>query len=83
MGVNTTLMARTAAIPQVMYSCETSGMSDSCLYNARVKTAMAASPAAAGRNPNRTLLAADGTSGTLDPAFEAHAAVIRHWAMAV
>ena len=30
-----------------------------------------------------TLLAADGTSGTLDPAFEAHAVVIRHWALAV
>ena len=30
-----------------------------------------------------TLLVIDGTSGTLDPAFEAHAPVIRHWALAV
>ena len=82
-GVNTTLMARTAAVPAVMYGCETFGVSDSCLHNARVKIAMAASPAAAGRNPVLTLLAVDGSSGTLDPAFEAHAAVIRHWALAV
>ena len=75
MGVNTTLMARTAAVPQVVYGCETFGVSDdSCHHNARVKIAMAASPAAAGKNPVLTLLAADGTRGTLAPAFEAHAA---------
>jgi hypothetical protein len=83
MGVNTTLMARTAAVPKVMCGCETFGVSDSSLHSARVKIALAASPAAAGKNPILTLLAADGTSGTLDPAFEAHAAVIRHWALAI
>ena len=30
-----------------------------------------------------TLLAIDGVSGTLDPAFEAHASITRHWALAV
>ena len=44
---------------------------------------MAASPAASSKNPVLTLLAIDGTSGTLDPAFEAHASVIKHWALAV
>ena len=70
-------MARTAAVPAVMYGCETFGVSDSCLHNARVKVAMVASPAAAGRNPVLTLLALDGSSGTLDPAFEARFEVPR------
>ena len=30
-----------------------------------------------------TLLAIDGVNGTLDPAFEAHASITRHWALAV
>ena len=35
-----------------------------------------------GRNPPLTLLAIDGTSGTLDPAFEAQVAPISNWATA-
>jgi hypothetical protein len=83
LGVNTTLMTRTAGVPAFIYGCETMGLSDSCLNDARTKIAKAASPATSGRNPVLTLLALDGGSGTLDPAFEAHAAPIRHWANAV
>ena len=82
-GVNTALMTRTAAVPAVMYGCETMGLSDSCLKDVRTKIAKAASPVSCGRNPVLTLLAIDGTNGTIDPAFEAHAAIIRHWALAV
>ena len=47
-----------------------------------LRSLKAASPAAGGRNPILTSLALDRTSGTLDPAFEAHASVTEHWALA-
>ena len=76
-------MARTAAVPAVMYGCEVMGLSDTCLKDARTKIAKAASPITCGRNHVLTLLAIDGSSGTLDPAFEARASIARPWALAV
>ena len=76
-------MARTAGVTAIMYGCETMGVSDSCLGEARSKIAKAASPAAAGKNPVLTLLAIDGQGGTLDPCFKAHVSPIRHWVVAV
>lgn len=81
-GVNTTLMARIPGVLAIMYGCEVMGLSDSCLRDARAKIAKAASPATSGRNATLTL-ALDGSSGTLDPAFEAHVAPLRHWATAL
>ena len=69
--------------PALMHGCETFGISDSALAAARGKVAKAASPDGSGRNPGLALLTIDGTCGTLDPAFAAHAGPIIHWARAV
>ena len=83
MGGNAALMVRTAGVPAIMYGCETMGLSDSCLHEARCKVASAAAPNAGGKNHLLTLLAIDGQYGTLDPAFDAHVGPIKHWALAV
>ena len=66
LGVNTALMARTAGKPLVMHGCKV------------ILLALATG----GRNTTLTLLAIDGSSTTLDLAFEAHLAPIRNWASA-
>ena len=58
------------------------GISDTNLHSARSKVASAAAPSAAGKNPTLVLLARDGATGTLDPAFEAHIGPVKHWALA-
>ena len=82
MGVNSTQMVRTAGVPAVMYGCETFGVSDSCLEDARSKIANAAAPSAGGKNPDLVLLGIGGDGGTLDPAFDAHGMPVNHWAVA-
>jgi hypothetical protein len=59
------------------------GISDTSLDAARSKVATAAAPSAGGKNPTLVLLAHDGATGTLDPAFEAHLCPVRHWALAI
>ena len=81
-GVNTKQMVRAAGTPAILYGCEVMGVSDTCLLDIRRKVAAAAAPEAGGKNPERTLYALDGSDGTLDPAFEAHASPIKHWALA-
>ena len=81
-GVNTKQMVRAAGPPAILYGCETLGVSDSALQVTRSRVAAAAAPQAGGKNPDATLYALDGASGTLDPAFLAHASPIVHWAMA-
>ena len=66
-----------------MYGCEVFGLSDSALNNARAAVARAGTPQAGGKNPDLAMLAIDGPDGTVDPAFEAHAAPVVAWATAV
>jgi hypothetical protein len=82
-GVNSPQMVRTAGVPAITYGCDTVGISDTALNGARSKIAAAASPSAAGKNPVLVLLALDGSTGTLDPAFDAHVAPAKQWATAV
>ena len=83
LGVNSPQMVRAAGVPAIAYGCETFGISDTGLNTARSKIAAAASPSAGGKNPILVLLALDGSSGTLDPAFAAHVTPARQWALAV
>ena len=81
-GVNTRLMVRAAGTPALMYGIEVMGAADSTLQVVRSKVAAAAAPQAGGKNPDMTLHTLDGDSGTLDPAFDAHVGLLRHWACA-
>ena len=82
-GVNSVQMVRSAGTPAVMYGCEIFGLSDSALYLARSKIANAASAPGAGKNVELQLHLLDGQSGTLDPAFDAHANPVLLWCMAI
>ena len=66
-----------------MYGCEVLGVSDTALQTTRsTVVAAAAAPEAGGKNPDINLLVLDGPAGTLDPAFHAHLAPLKHWALA-
>ena len=80
--MNSEQMVRAAGPPAVMYGCEVMGVSDSAFLIARRSIASAAAPQAGGKSPDLVLHTLDGASGTLDPAFEAHASPILHWALA-
>ena len=58
------------------------GIADSMLQTVRSRVARAAAPQAGGKNVDATLYVLDGAHGTLDPAFEAHTAPVKLWAMA-
>ena len=81
-GVNSVQMVRSIGPPAILYGCETMGVSDSALSTTRSKVAVAAAPHAGGKNPDLTLLVLDGSSGTLDPAFDAHIGPVKYWALA-
>ncbi len=82
-GVNSVQMVRAAGTPAIMYGCEVMGLSDSALHLARSRIASAASAPTGGKNPELLMYIIDGPFGTLDPAFEAHAAPVLLWAIAV
>ena len=81
-GVNTKQMARSSGTASIMYGCDTQGVADGMLKDQRSVIARAAAPEGKGKNPLKTLYALDGSSGTLDPAFEAHALLVKHWTLA-
>jgi hypothetical protein len=81
-GVNAKQMVRAAGTPAILYGIETIGISDTALQTTRSRVAAAAAPQAGGKNPDLTLYALDGSSGTLDPAFDCHVQPLRHWALA-
>ena len=56
---------------------------DSALHTARTKVAKAVAPTATGKNPDATLQVLDGTTGTMDPAFDAHLLPLKFWATAI
>ena len=81
-GVRVKQMVRAACTPAIAYGVEVVGMSDGRLHASRVTTARALAPEGAGKNVDIVLMANDLQSGTIDPAFDAHALLIRTWATA-
>ena len=81
-GVNAKQMVRAAGSPAMLYGVEVVGLSDTALQTTRSRTAAAAAPQAGGKNPDLTLYALDGSSGSLDPAFDSHLMPLKHWALA-
>ena len=57
------------------------GVSSSQLQGARTAQAAAVATETAGQNTDLILYAVDGPSGCLDPSFDAHINVIKHWAL--
>ena len=80
--VNTKQMVRAAGTPALLYGVDVVGLSDAALQTTRSRVAIAAAPQAGGKNPELTLYALDGSSGTLDPAFECHSMPLKQWALA-
>jgi hypothetical protein len=81
-GVNSKQMVRAAGSPAMLYGVEVIGLSDTALQTTRSRIAAAAAPQAGGKNPDLTLYAMDGSSGSLDPAFDSHLMPLKHWALA-
>ena len=81
LGINTVQMVRSTGPPAILYGCEIMGVADTQLHTIRTKVASAAAADAGGKSPDLVLYAADGPSGTLDPAFMAHTAPLSMWAM--
>jgi hypothetical protein len=80
--LNVKQMVRAAGTPALLYGVEVVGLSDTALATTRSRVACAAAPQAGGKNPDLTLYALDGSTGTLDPAFDSHILPIKYWAMA-
>ena len=81
-GVNAKQMVRAAGVPALLFGVEVVGLSNTALQTTRARVAAAAAPQAGGKNPDLTLYALDGSSGTLDPAFDCHVMPLKHWALA-
>ena len=81
-GVNTHQMTRAKTTAGVMYGADVQGIADSLLKAQTSTVARMAAPEGGGKNPTKTLYVLDGASGTLDPAFDAHALLVKHWAAA-
>lgn len=85
-GVDTTRVLRTGGVAALTFGEIAAGVSPSMLLQQRRAVAAAAAPAAgtAGQHLDMALMLADGSAkGRVDPAFEAHAQPIGHWAQAV
>ena len=80
--INTTAVVRAAGTPMLTYGTDVIGMADSHLRSCRCAVAKAVAPEAGGKQHELILYTADGASGTLDPAFDAHALPLYMWAMA-
>ena len=76
-------MVRSIAPTSMLYSVETSGISNTGLHTVRVATGLAACAKARAKNPDIALLLLDGNSGTLDPAFDTHTNPIKYCALSV
>ena len=76
-------MTRAAGISAVMYGAGVQGVADSLLKLLTSTLARAAAHEGGGKQKKaRTLYVSDGAQGTLDPAFDAHALLAKHWALA-
>ena len=65
-----------------MYGADVQGVADTLLRQQASTIAIAASPQGDGKKPTRTPCVLDGATGTLDPTFDAHALLVKHWALA-
>ena len=74
-------MVRAVAAPSILYSVESIGISCSALHAVRSTAATASAAKAGGKNIDLIWATLDGTSGTADPAFEAHSGPIKYWAL--
>ena len=81
-GANTRQMTRAAGTSSVMYGCDVQGISDSLLRQQTSTIARAAAPPGPGGNCTVTLYVLDGPKGSLDPSFDAHGLLVKHWASA-
>ena len=81
-GVNTSVLMRTAGCPSMLYGTEVMGVADGQLKSARSTGAAAIAGDAGGTSPDLVLLFADASGARTDPAYEAHATPVKHWALA-
>ena len=81
-GVSAIMLTRAAGTASITYGSECCGMSDSHLQQCRASVANAISPPTRGKLHEAVLYSADSAGGRVDPAFEAHAQPIKHWALA-
>ena len=73
-GFSKTALARATVMPAASYGPEVVGYSDSALHKLRVNALAAVASATGGGHMDAEWAARDGSTGKLDPAFEAHAA---------
>ena len=84
MGVDIAKVLRTGGLTAAQFGQAVHGVADYPLMQLRRKAAGLVGGAAAGKNPNLVLVAADAASGNaMDPAFAAHTDPVVHWASAV
>ena len=81
-GVRVRAMARSAVTARVIYGVDVMGASNTVLRDMRSTVAHASAPPGAGKNADLILLTLDLQVGTIDPAFAAHEAPAKHWALA-
>ena len=82
MGLSAVEHTRAAGVPAMLYGVEVTGISDTMLQQARAAAAHACAPAAAGKNPAMVLHAVSVHTPAVDPAYIAHTAPIKSWALA-
>ena len=82
LGLSAIDYMRTAEIPQMMYGCDTMGMSDTMLHEAvKVSSALVAPPNA-GKNPRLVMHAMKVHSEAVDPRIIGNTSPIASWALA-
>jgi hypothetical protein len=84
--VDTSRVLRTGGVAALTFGQVTTGTPPSTLLQQRRAVTVAAAPSAgaSGQNLDLALMLADGSAtGRVDPAFDAHAGPIGHWAQAV
>ena len=82
MRIKTQAMVRSAGTPALTYGWDVMGASDAVLKAARAVIASMIVSEAGGKNPDAILMVADSAGGTMDPAYDAHTIICKHWALA-
>ena len=81
-GLSASRLARVAGTPVATYGVDVAGMSDTHLARARCAIASAVGAEGRGKSHDAVLYAIDASTGTLDPAFDAHALPLKMLALA-
>ena len=82
LGLSAVDYVRSAAIPAMLYGCDTSGVSDSMLDDACRVASTALAPPTAGKNPTMVLQAAAVHSDSVNPSMTANIEPIKAWSTA-